>query len=99
MAWYKKDTFGVYDEGVPVGLKKKAEQTVQPFSFIGEIELSVNFCHVGNQIEYFVRITDFVVIPRNDFTNVSVRAIPAFASKIEVRVSPKKSEDTTASSV
>ena len=37
------------------------------FFFIGEIELSVNFCHVGNQIEYFVRITDFVVIPRNDF--------------------------------
>ena len=22
---------------------------------------------MGNQIEYFVRITDFVVIPRNDF--------------------------------
>ena len=36
VAWYKKDTFGVYDEGVPVGLKKKAEQTVQPFSFLSE---------------------------------------------------------------
>ena len=29
----------------------------------------------------------------------SVRAMPAVASKMEVRVSPRKSEDTTASSV
>ena len=33
------------------------------------------------------------------FTNLLLRAIPAFASNIQVRASPMKSEETTSSSV
>ena len=70
-----------------------------PILLFSNCILAVNRCHVSDQVKNLVRITDFVVVPRYNLTKVSVKAIPALASKIEVRVSPKKSEETTASSV
>ena len=32
--------------------------------------LAVNFFHVSDQIENFVRVTDFVVVPRDNFNEV-----------------------------
>ena len=60
--------------------------------------LVVDGVHVLDKVEDLVGVADLVVVPRNDL-HKRVRAMPAFASKMDVWGSPRKSEETTASSV
>ena len=83
----------------------------QSFNFIlsgkkaTEVALFRSQCHlnlfgdVSDQVQNFVGVTGFVVVPDTSFTKLSFRAIPALASNTEVQTSPLKSVDTTSSSV
>ena len=59
----------------------------------------IDLIHVLDELEDLVGVADLVIVPADDLDKVSVRAMPAVASKMEVRESPRKSEETTASSV
>lgn len=79
-------------------------QQKAPFPFHGKgafetVLLVVDFCHVSDEHQNLVAVAPLIVIPGNELDELVGQSDTAFASKMEVCGSVKKSEETTASSV
>ena len=48
------------------GIKKAVQQCWTACTYVYDYQLTVNLLHVSDELEHLVRVTDLVVVPRNN---------------------------------